>query len=203
MTDFAIIAYSGHAYVVLDSLKALGENVLGYFEQTQKELNPYSLVHLGPESTDLIQKYPNTFVCIGDNQQRKKLIEKYNLTCASIIDPSALLSEHFELGKNTFIGRRVTVNSMASVGNGVILNTNSVIEHDCILADNVHIAPGAVLCGNVNVGAGSIIGANSTIIPNISIGTNVVVGAGAVVTKDIPDNHVFIGKTLKERKWKN
>ena len=48
----------------------------------------------------------------------------------------------------------------------------------------------------------AIIGANSTLLPGVSIGKNAIVGAGSVVTKDVPENHVVAGNPAKFLKLK-
>ena len=52
-------------------------------------------------------------------------------------------------------------------------------------------------CGNVHVGEGAWIGAGTTIIPGVKIGKWSVVGAGSVVTKDIPDGVLAVGNRCK------
>ena len=55
----------------------------------------------------------------------------------------------------------------------------------------------ASVAGCVKIGDYSTVGTNSTILPNIKIGKNVFIGAGAVVTCDIPDNEVVVGVPAK------
>lgn len=65
------------------------------------------------------------------------------------------------------------------------LNTGCNVMHDCIINDFVTIAPNAVILGRVVIDEETYIGANSTILPETNIYKNVIVGAGAVVTKNI------------------
>jgi acetyltransferase-like isoleucine patch superfamily enzyme len=59
----------------------------------------------------------------------------------------------------------------------------------------------AALAGHVTVGDFSTIGTNATVLPRIRIGTNCYVGAGAVVTKDVPDNAVVVGCPAKVMRY--
>ena len=57
-----------------------------------------------------------------------------------------------------------------------------------------------MLAGNVCVGENTLIGSNSSIKQGITIGNNVIVGAGSVVIKDIPDNGVWAGNPVRRIK---
>jgi acetyltransferase-like isoleucine patch superfamily enzyme len=61
----------------------------------------------------------------------------------------------------------------------------------------VHIAPGAILAGCVAVGECSLVGARVVVLPHRRVGKNVVIGAGAVVTRDIPDDVVAYGSPAR------
>ena len=65
--------------------------------------------------------------------------------------------------------------------------------HDVNMGDFVTVAPRAVLLGRVKVSNNVYIGANSTILPEIHVGENSIVGAGAVVTKNVPSNCIAKG----------
>ncbi|MGZ9197173.1 MAG: DapH/DapD/GlmU-related protein, partial [Candidatus Deferrimicrobiaceae bacterium] len=67
------------------------------------------------------------------------------------------------------------------------------VDHDCAIGDFVHICPGAHLGGAVVVEEGTFLGVGSSVVPGIRIGRWSVIGAGAVVTKDIPDNCTAVG----------
>ena len=61
------------------------------------------------------------------------------------------------------------------------------------LGDGVHICPGAHLAGEVSVGSRSWIGIGSSVIQQVHIGSDVIVGAGAVVLRDLPNNVTAAG----------
>ena len=65
------------------------------------------------------------------------------------------------------------------------------------IANFVHISPNSTLCGNVQVGEGSWIGAGTTILPGGKIGKWCTIGAGSVVSKDIPDYSLAVGNRCK------
>ncbi len=104
-------------------------------------------------------------------------------------------TEHLTVGHNTFIGRcTVTLNSRVTIGDFVCINDGVIIltaSHDVTTASwNSIAAP-------VFVGNYAWIATNAIILPGVRIGTGAVVGAGAVVTKDIPDFGIAVGNPAR------
>ena len=79
------------------------------------------------------------------------------------------------------------------LGEGVRLNVGATVMHDCTVGDYTTLAPHALLLGHVTVEASCYIGARATILPGLRIGRGAVVGAGAVVTKDVPPGSIVKG----------
>lgn len=81
------------------------------------------------------------------------------------------------------------------IGNNVTITKNVIILcHD--------MAEGKQTMGHVKICDNSFIGVNSMILPNVAIGKNVIIGAGSIVTKDIPDNVIAVGnpaRVIKQR----
>lgn len=201
-----VIGYSGHAYVVIEVLKAIGYTVSGYFEREKKLANPYNLIYFGqeedPESLAAFSS-KSAFIGIGNNFIRSNVfrtLEGNNIFMPSVVHPSSIISESAILGVATLIMPGVIINALTKIGNGVICNTSSIIEHECTLSDFVHVAPGAVLSGNVSVGENSFIGANTVVKEGVKIGTDVVIGAGSVVLDDVADGVIIAGNPAKKIK---
>jgi len=194
-----IIGYSGHAYVVLDTLLSNAYEVKGYCDVTQNQHNPYRLKFLGSENDQdnlEILRQHDIFVCIGLNEIRRRIFEDLlskNINCPSVAHPSCVISASAEIMQGTIVMPGVVINAFAKVGNAVVCNSAAVIEHECVIDDFVHIAPGAVLAGNVSVGKGSFIGANAVVKQGIKIGENVTIGAGSVILKNLPDGAMVYG----------
>ena len=200
-----LIGYSGHSYVVYGIFDALGKNVTGYFDNEEKNTNPYNLKYLGKESSEeafTVLKNDEFFIAIGDNAIRQKIYENFAAQgCMPVnaIHPSAVIDLTANLAPHgIMISSNVSINALSRIGNAVICNTGCVIEHECEVGDFVHIGPGTVLCGNVTVGKGTFVGANAVVRQGIQIGKNCVIGAGAVVIKDIPDNATIAGNPSRD-----
>lgn len=79
------------------------------------------------------------------------------------------------------------------VEKGVLINLNCTIGHETVIEEFVELSPGTNISGNCYIGAHTFIGTNATILPKIRIGNHVVIAAGAVVTKDVPDQTMVAG----------
>lgn len=109
---------------------------------------------------------------------------------SSIIDTGSIFSYHSIITANSKVGKYFQA------------NVRSYVAHDCKIGDFVTFAPGATCNGNVQIGNHTYIGANATIkhgsINNpLNIGDNVLIGMGAVVTKDVPSNVVMVGNPAR------
>lgn len=123
----------------------------------------------------------------------------------SVVLPKAVIGKACNICAHTFIENDVTIGDRVTVKSGVYLWDNIHIEHD------VFIGPNATFTNDkhprskhfltqypkTTVKHGASIGANATILPGITIGSFALVGAGAVVTKDVPDYAVVQGNPAK------
>lgn len=201
-----IIGYSGHAYVVLDSILEQGLSVGGYFAKDFNVEDPYNLEFFGDERADDVSQVLDgnlIFPCIGDNAIRAKVVDfikSKNFSQLAVIDKTALISSKATIGLSTFVGRNTVINSLAKIGEGVIINTGAIIEHECVIGDFSHVAPNATLAGNVTLGNKVFFGVGSVAKQGISIGDNSIIGAGSVVLSDVPANEVWVGNPARKMK---
>ena len=133
---------------------------------------------------------------LGHPAQREKMAELFEVwggELTSLISPYANIgSFEVEIGRGATILARANISNSVKIGKGVLMYPNSIVTHDCIIGDFVELSPGATLLGNVKVGALTHLAANSTILPKLDIGERCIIGAGALVTKNVVD-----GKTVK------
>lgn len=106
-----------------------------------------------------------------------------------------------ETGIGNTIEENVMIQANVSIGNNCAINTGTVIAHECVIGNTVFFAPRTCLAGKILVNDGVFLGTNCTILPRIKIGRWATVGAGAVVTKDIPDYAVVAGNPARIIKY--
>ncbi|MDI6839483.1 MAG: DapH/DapD/GlmU-related protein [bacterium] len=155
-------------------------------------------------------------------------MNKYFVHPTAIVDEGAEIGEgtkiwHFshimggaKIGKNCVIGQNCFIARGAVLGNGVKLENNVSVYTFVTLEDYVFVGPSAVFTNDLNPRApypkggkwipthvckGVSIGANATIICGINIGKWAFIGAGAVVTKDVPDYAIVAGVPARLIGW--
>lgn len=116
---------------------------------------------------------------------------------ASIISARAHVGFSAFVAPGAILFPDVYVSAGARIGSCVTAWTGALIEHDCTVEENVEIAPRAVLAGGVIVGSNSFIGISSTILPRLSVGEDAVVGAGAIVTRDVASHTIVVGNPAR------
>ncbi len=102
-----------------------------------------------------------------------------------------------KMGNGVRINAYTYIDGDTVIGNHVKINAQSFVGHGSTIGDYTYLSQGVILDNNVCVGNKCYIFENSTLLPEISVGDNTVIGAGSVVTKDIPSNVVAYGNPCK------
>ena len=121
-----------------------------------------------------------------------------------------------EIGQNCNIGQNVVISPSVKLGNNVKIQNNVSVYTGVICEDDVFLGPSMVFTNVINprsgvirrdeymktiVKKGSSIGANATIVCGNDIGKFSFIGAGAVVTKEVPDYALMVGNPAKQIGW--
>jgi len=121
-----------------------------------------------------------------------------------------------KIGERASIGQNVVIGPCGEIGNNVKIQNNVSIYRGVVLEDNVFCGPSCVFTNVINprsaiprkhefqttrVREGATIGANATLLCGVTIGKYAFIGAGAVVTKDVPDHALVYGNPATVRGW--
>ncbi len=133
---------------------------------------------------------------LGNGASRRKLLEaclEHHVTVITVIHPTAIVAQSVKIGEGTVILSRANLCANAQLGRGVIIGTAATIEHDVRIGDFTLIGPNVVTGGGVRIMEQALIGLNSQLLPGVLVESNTVVGAGAVVTRNLSESIVAYG----------
>lgn len=146
----------------------------------------------------------------------------------AVIDPGCTIGEgtriwHFShimpgctIGRNCNIGQNVVISPEVVLGDNVKVQNNVSVYTGVTCADDVFLGPSCVFTNVINprsaiprkdqyrkthIGKGASIGANATVVCGHTIGAYALVGAGAVVTRDIPPYALVVGNPSRQVGW--
>ncbi|MDE6868501.1 MAG: sugar O-acetyltransferase [Clostridia bacterium] len=132
---------------------------------------------------------------------REELCKLFSELTGRSVDESFTLFPPFytDYGKNITVGKNVFINSGCcfqdqggiEIGDNVLIGQQVVIatlNHDLIPKDRANMSPAPIKIGN-----GVWVGAHATILSGVTVGNGAVIAAGAVVTKDVPENAIVAG----------
>ncbi len=213
MKEFLVYGAGGFAREVkdvIDAMAAAGHQVRcsGFLDDSGQNVGAVlneAPVLGGEEQIGGWKSKAEFLVGIGNPAVKRKVAEKVARLggrFGNVFHPTAVTSRYVELGEGTIVTAGVILTNKIRIGRHVILNLDVTVGHDCILEDYATVAPGVHISGNVHIGEGTDVGTGAVIIQGVRIGRWSVIGAGTVVTKDIPDNCTAVGvpaKVIKTR----
>ncbi|TAG89851.1 MAG: acetyltransferase [Bacteroidetes bacterium] len=194
-----IYGAGGHSKVVIDCLYSQNIEIDGVFDDNPNHISFGNFNFLGEYQSHILTE-KKIILTIGNNQIRKELAQKITHQIGKSVHFQSCISPFATTESGLMIFPFAVVQAYAHIGKHVILNTHSIVEHDCKVENFVHIAPNATLGGGVEIGEGTLIGMSATILPKVKIGKWCVIGAGAVVNKNVPDFCVAYGVPAKIKK---
>ncbi len=184
----------------IDGAVSLGDNV---------EVGEYVLLGYGGGSETFIGDdsviRSHTVVYEGN-----KIGRNFQTGHGVLIRENNVIGDNVSIGSHSDIEHDITMEDDVRIHSGVFVPEYTTLKKGCWLGPGVMLTNAKYplskdvkkrLKGPV-IGEGSIIGANATILPDVKIGRNCLIGAGAVVTEDVPDDSVVVGvpaKVLRKR----
>ncbi|MAG08663.1 transferase [Candidatus Woesearchaeota archaeon] len=181
------------------------------------EINEFVVIGVPPKDKNKDKNKSGQETVIGDNAviRSHSVIYRGNKIGDDFqTGHSTQIRENNVIGNNVSIGTKTVVEHNVEIGDNVRIHSQAFIpefsrlEKDCWIGPNVVLTNALYptfkgvkenLKGPV-IKRGAIVGANSTILPGLVIGENSLIGAGSVVTKDVPPNKVVLGNPAKVTK---
>lgn len=185
-------------------------NLLGFIEDDPekqgKVINNYPVVG----NTDWLlnrKEKIGVAVAVGSPAMRKNIVEKLktnsNIVFPNIIAPDAKISEFVEMGEGCIICYANVITVNIKIGDFFLSNRCNTVGHDCVIGDFVTLNPMVSVSGNVRINDLTDIGTGTNIIQGKTVGSDVIIGAGSVVVKDIPDGCTAVGVPAAPIKFRN
>jgi UDP-2-acetamido-3-amino-2,3-dideoxy-glucuronate N-acetyltransferase len=142
-------------------------------------------------------------VSLGKNTRIFNFVNAYGCT----IDDNSKIGAFVEIQKGAFIGKNCKISSHSFICEGVYIEDNVFIGHGVMFTNDLFPratnADGSFQTEKdwkvieTTIKKGASIGSNATILCGITVGENALIGAGSVVTKDVPSNTIVAGVPAK------
>lgn len=213
MKDLIIFGASGFGREVAWAVERINKasptwNLLGFIDDDESiqgsVINGYRV--LG--KTEDIRNYPDAyFVCaVGASRVREKIVNNMksvnpDVKFGTVIDPTVEMSDLVTVGEGTIICAHTIITVNIEIGSHVIINLDCTVGHDAVLKDYVTLYPSVNASGITTIGHAVELGTGMQIIQGKTIGDYSIIGAGAVVVKDIPEKCTAVGSPAKPIKF--
>jgi sugar O-acyltransferase (sialic acid O-acetyltransferase NeuD family) len=198
-----IVGAGGHGQVVADIFRArrssgLISGPVGFVDDDRAVLGrSYAGTEVlgGTEELGAIDHHA-VIVAIGDNRTRARVHQRLaeaGEIFAVAEHPRSVVADDVEIGDGSMVCAGAIVSTGTVIGCNTIVNTGATVDHHSTIGSHVHIGPGVHMGGEVRVDDGALIGIGATVIPGIHIGAWSIVGAGAVVIRDVAPGTTVVG----------
>ena len=169
------------------------------------ELQKADFSAASPKISDLIVKEPVTKIGERSIIRSGSIIYKHVVVGKNLrTGHSALIREHVTIGDNCIVGTQAILDGYIKVGSGSMIQSQCYVSQSVRIGKGVFIAPGCVFLDNKKIILGQgldgatiedyvRISAGTKVLPGVTIGKYALIGAGAVVTKDIPPKALAYG----------
>jgi len=207
-----LIGGGGHCKSCIDVIQAEGRfDIAGIVESNGYQesgnnhpVSGYPVIGTDDELPELIRKYKNALITVGQIQNPDVRIKLFNLVrelggqLPVIVSPNAYVSRTAMIGAGTIVMHHSVVNTEAVVGINCILNTGALIEHEATVGDHCHISTYAILNGQCQVGDRTFIGSRTVMSNNTGVAADTLVAAGSVILRSLDTSGTYIGNPLRK-----
>ena len=203
MDEIAIFGAGGFGREVAWLMEEINQveprfHILGFLDDDPsmvgKRLNDYPVF----EAHTFLKNHRGISVALAVGQPLIRMavadrLSGYALHYPNLIHPTVRMSTTNTLGMGNILCAGVIVTVNTRIGNFCHLNLKTTVGHDCVLEDFTTTACGVDLAGKSHIGKGAYLGNHATVLPSVRVGEKAVVGAGAVVNRELPAATVSVG----------
>lgn len=192
-----IIGAGGHGKVVLATAQTAGLVVEALYDDDEGRWgeNVLGVQVVGPISD--VPAGTQAILALGSNVARKRLASACDLDWQILVHPRAWVHPSAKIGVGTVVFAGAIIQPGASIGEHVVVNTGASVDHDATLEHFSFLGPGARLAGAAKLSEGAFLGVNAGVLPGCSVGAWTQIGAGGIVTQNIPAHVTAVGVPAK------
>lgn len=208
MRDIAIFGAGGFGREVLMLIEQINElnpiwNFIGFFDDgvSLGNLTNGYKIWGGVNELNSIKRELFVVLAIGDPATKKKLVQTIHnsfIGYPNLIHPNVCIGKYVQLGEGVIITSGCILTENIQIGNHIILNLQCTVGHDSVINDYCSFMPSVSVSGETQIEEGVYVGTKACIINKKRIGKGSVVGAGAVVIKDVPEGVTVVGNPARE-----
>lgn len=202
MKQLVIVGAGGHGKVACDIALKTGYDDILFLDDAPSCSECCGFPVCG--QTDMLRSLSSdVFIAVGNSHIRERFFNEAvgcGLTPVTLIHPSAQIGIGITIGIGTLVAAGAVISPGTEIGNGCIINTCASVDHDCRIGDFAHVAVSAHLAGGVTVGNRSFLGIGSSVIEYKNITGDCIIGAGAVVIRDICESGTYVGVPVRKIK---
>ncbi|MGH9268764.1 MAG: NeuD/PglB/VioB family sugar acetyltransferase [Acidimicrobiales bacterium] len=188
-----VVGAGGFGRETLDALLAGGETPSAFLDERRAGETCRGLPVLSVDDAPTGSEF---VVGIAEPSVRRRLVATLlsrGLAPRAVVHPAAVVGPETELGQGAVVLALAHISSNVQLGAHGQVNYGATIGHDALLGDFTTVLPGANIAGGVILEEDVTVGSNACILPGRRVGRGAVVGAGAVVTKDVAGGSVVVG----------
>lgn len=207
MKDLIILGAGGTAFDLIDIATAMNQikktwNIIGFLDDNEnlagKEIYGFPVIGSISQS----KRYDNAYFAssIGDAYRTnlrlivRKKVPYPNEKFASLIHPTAIISDTATIEPGAIIYGNVTLSGEVKVGHDVFLCGNTFLGHECVIGNHCVLSVGNFLASDVHIGDCCYLGVGVMVRHQMTIGDNCLIGMGTKVVKSVPRKSKLINK---------
>jgi len=208
MNDVYIVGAGTYGEAMCELAEVLGYKVKGFYDEDERKIGEFvmgvEVIGKFSEIVDLEIQNKQFIVAIGSNSVRYDIMMEINQLggkTPTLIHPSAIISPSADIGNGVYIQANAYIWTKVKIDDFCIISPSVVIAHHSSVGKACLISTLSGVGASIKIENKVFVGMGSTIVTGLSlIGENTIIGAGAVVLKNVDENSVYAGVPARKIK---